>query len=99
MGKGFLSKPLLHLYDKGLGLCDFCNNFIIRVSLEKGVDRLSPDGQSGPESLLFSQNVCSTRYHLCMDSASGGSDAMDGDRKEKVSAPQDSLAIPAPRGI
>lgn len=68
-------------------------------ALEKGVDRLSPDGQSGPESLPFSQNACSRRHHLCIDSASGGSDAMDGDRKEKVSAPQASSAIPAPRGI
>lgn len=41
-------------------------------ALKKEVDRLSPDSQSGPESLLFSQNACSRRHHLCIDTASEG---------------------------
>lgn len=68
-------------------------------ALKKEVDRLSPDGQSGPESLLFSQNACSRRHHLCIDTVSEGSGAVDGARKGKVSAPQASSAIPAPREI
>lgn len=68
-------------------------------ALKKEVDRLSPNSQSGPESLLFSQNACSRRHHLCIDTASEGSGVVDGARKGKVSAPQASSAIPVPQGI
>lgn len=41
-------------------------------ALKKEVDRLSPGSLSGPELLLFSQNACSRRHHLYIDTASEG---------------------------